>query len=81
MGIAVCTIQKDRARWLPEWMAFHSIVGVRKFYIYLHRCRDNSVEVVQSLARTFDIEMFVVPDDLQKPQLAAYQHCYQAYNG
>jgi len=78
MTIAVCTIQRDRARWIPEWVAFHGLVGVSKFYIYLHRCRDDSEQVVQRLAQRFDIEVFVVPEHLERPQLKAYQHCYQA---
>lgn len=68
MKIAVCTIQRDRARWLREWVVFHSLVGVSKFYIYLHRCVDDSEWVVKELQKDFDIEAFVIDEQSPRPQ-------------
>lgn len=79
MTMAICSIQRNRAPWIKEWVAFHYAVGFRKFYIFLHRCSDNSAEVVLNLARFFDIEVFSVPDDAVRPQLLAYSYCYQQY--
>jgi len=79
MQLGICTIQRNRGRWLAEWVAFHYAVGFRKFFIYLHKCTDNSPEIVISLKRQFDIECHIVPPDTLRPQLVAYQHAYQAY--
>lgn len=62
-----------------EWVIFHHIVGFNKFYIYLHKCDDNSTEIIQLLQRYFDIKCFTIPDDTWRPQLASYQHAYQAF--
>jgi len=60
-------------------VAFHHAAGIRKFYIFLHRCSDNSEGVVRLLQKHFDIQCFVVGADVVRPQLAAYQHAYQEF--
>lgn len=79
MHLGICTIQRDRAKWLAEWVAFHYVVGFRKFFIYLHKCNDNSSDVVLSLKKVFDIECFTIPDETQRPQLISYQHAYNEF--
>lgn len=79
MKLGICTIQRDRAKWLPEWVAFHHLVGITNFYIYLHKCSDNSKEVIQNLQKKFNIQCFEIGNDTESPQLAAYQHAYQEY--
>ena len=79
MRLGICTIQRDRGRWLKEWTAFHHAVGFRKFYIFLHRCQDDSEQIVRDLQRHFDIQCFVLGADVHRPQLAAYQYAYQNY--
>jgi hypothetical protein len=79
MKLAICTIQRNRGLWLKEWVAFHYLVGFRKFYIYLHRCTDNSADVVKELIRRFDIDCFVIPDETITPQLACYGHAYREF--
>ncbi len=78
--LGICTIQRDRGRWLPEWVAFHHAAGIRKFYIFLHRCTDDSEAVVRRLQERFDIQCFVMGADVERPQLAAYQYAYQHFN-
>ena len=79
MILGACTIQRNRGRWLTEWVAFHHIVGIKKFYIYLHKCTDNSIEIIQQLQKNFDINCFTVPDETWRPQLVCYQHAYQEF--
>ena len=79
MQLGICTIQRNRATWLAEWVAFHYVVGFRKFFIYLHKCTDNSAEAVLALQGAFDIECFTIPDDSDRPQLASYQHAYNSF--
>jgi hypothetical protein len=79
MRLGICTIQRNRGKWLAEWVIFHHIVGFSNFYIYLHKCDDNSREIVTHLQKHFNIQCFVIADDTQRPQLAAYQHAYHEY--
>lgn len=76
MKIGICTIQRDRGPWIKEWVTFHYLMGVRKFYIYLHKCTDNSSEEVLKLKKAFDIECYQIGSDVFRPQLVAYQHAY-----
>jgi hypothetical protein len=79
MSLAICTIQRDRGPWIREWVEFHKIVGFDKFYIFLHNCTDDSSEVVLELSKQYDITVFIVTNDVIKPQLAAYQYCYHHF--
>ena len=50
MKIGLVSIQKNRAPWLHEWVAFHHLVGFGKFYVYAHNCSDNSDQVSEDEA-------------------------------
>jgi len=79
MKLAVVSIQRNRAKWLKEWVLFHHLVGVSSFYMYLHKCTDNSKEVLATLSKDMDIKIHIVNDDLYQPQLASFNHAYQTY--
>jgi hypothetical protein len=79
MKLGICTIQRDRGRWVEEWLAFHYLVGFRKFYFYAHQCMDDTLEVLLRLQRTFDLQVFTLSADLERPQLGAYQHAYERF--
>jgi len=76
MRLGLCTIQRDRGPWILEWIAFHYLMGFRSFYFFLHRCTDHSAVVLESLHRKIDLHVFVLPDDIPRPQLQAYQYAY-----
>ena len=78
MKIGICSIQRNRGKWLTEWIAFHHLVGCTDFYLYLHKCTDNSKEIINNLTKFFNIKCFEI-GDINRPQLAAYQHCYQNF--
>jgi hypothetical protein len=79
MVLGITSIQRNRAQWLQEWVAFHYLVGFRKFYIYLHLCSDNSKEVLEKLSTNFDIRIIDVDPHLESPQLKCYQSAYEDY--
>jgi hypothetical protein len=80
MRLGIVTIQKNRGQWLVEWIAFHYLVGFRKFYIYLHGCSDASEDIVLKLTHLYDITAQVVSKDTVRPQLVAFQHAYDNYS-
>jgi len=79
MKLGICTIQRNRGKWIKEWVAFHHVVGITHFYIYLHKCTDNSKEIVTELQKSFNIQCFEVSEDTVRPQLVAYEHAYQTF--
>lgn len=80
MKLAICTIQRNRGRWLKEWFSFHYAVGFRKFYFFAHKCTDHTSSIVLELKKYFDIEAFELSDGLERPQLSAYQYAYENFN-
>ena len=41
IGLAVCAIFRDEARYLAEWVSFHRVQGVERFYLYDNRSSDD----------------------------------------
>lgn len=74
MILGIVSIQKNRAPWLAEWIAFHYLVGFRKFYIYAHCCTDQTEEILSRLSKRFDITALKLSEKKDMIQLAAYQH-------
>lgn len=48
-GMSMATVVNNEARWLPEWILYHRLVGVDHFYIY----DDNSTDGTASILRPF----------------------------
>lgn len=44
---AICSLFRDEARFLKEWIEFHRLLGVQRFYLYNHLSKDNYEEVLQ----------------------------------
>ena len=80
MKLGICTIQRDRAQWMTEWLAFHYVVGFRNFYFYAHHCSDNSTEQLTRLSARLNIQAFELKDLRDYIQLQVYQHCYDTFN-
>lgn len=79
MKLGICTIQRNRGPWLVEWFAFHRLIGFQKFYFFAHKCTDNTLGVLNHLQNKLDLKAFVLSDDLERPQLQAFQHAYSNY--
>ena len=76
MQLGITTIQRNRAPWIKEWIAFHYLVGFRKFFVFLHRCSDNTEKILIDLKKNFAIEIVTVDPGLDFPQHACYQNSY-----
>ncbi len=81
MNLGICTIQRNRGRWIAEWCAFHYLVGFRRFYFFAHRCTDDTLSVLRQLQARIDLTVNVVPDHIERPQLAAYRFAYARHGG
>ncbi|NBT48715.1 MAG: glycosyl transferase [Actinobacteria bacterium] len=77
MRLAIVTIQRNRGKWLSEWFAFHHLQGVDRFIFYAHRCDDETPAVIAALGNKVNITAYSIPDNTERPQLAAYNHAYR----
>lgn len=78
MHLAITSIQRNRAPWIMEWLAFHLVVGFDRFYLYAHSCDDGTTELLTRLARHYPIVVHPFAGQ-HKPQLLAYQHAWNSY--
>ena len=44
--LSVCAIYRDEAPYLAEWIEFHRLVGVERFFLYNNLSEDNHTEVL-----------------------------------
>lgn len=79
MRLGLVSIQRNRAPWLVEWIAFHFLMGFRKFYFYAHLCTDETAPLLLKLAQRFDITAHAIGAEQDGVQLAAYQHACDHY--
>lgn len=49
--LSICAIFKDEASYLPEWIEFHRLVGVERFFLYDNGSNDGGREVVEPWVR------------------------------
>jgi hypothetical protein len=78
MKFGITSIQRNRGKWIVEWLAFHMLVGFESFYIYAHKTNDGMTETLAKLARRYDIKIHLL-DDQPYPQLQAYNHAVNSY--
>jgi hypothetical protein len=78
MDIGITSIQRNRGKWIIEWLAFHMLVGFNKFFIYSHRSTDDMNQKLLKLASFYPIIVNEINTD-ERPQLLAYQHAVNAY--
>lgn len=76
--LSLCAIMKDEAPYLIEWLEFHKIVGVERFYLYNNNSTDNTVDIVQSYVQSGEVVLHDWPFS-PKQQASAYEHCLESY--
>ena len=75
MRVGICSIQRNRAPWIREWVLFHYLLGVRYFYIGVHKTQDDSVGILETLSNHINIKIFKVTDTTcNAPQQDFYQY-------
>lgn len=87
--LAVCTIFKDNAPWLKEWIEYHRMLGVDHFYLFDNRSTDNPMEILQDYVDQGVVSVIDWPNRDQEnwgtkvqawvetTQIPAYHHGYQ----
>jgi hypothetical protein len=73
IGLAVCAIFRDEARYLAEWVSFHRLQGVERFYLYDNRSTDEWRSVLEPEIDAGTVEVRHWP--FVPGQKAAYEDC------
>jgi glycosyltransferase involved in cell wall biosynthesis len=68
--LSVVAIVKDEAPYMAEWLEYHLLVGVEKFYIYDNGSTDNLLEILQPYIKEGIVEYISFPGKLM--HLPAY---------
>ncbi|XP_042498924.1 glycosyltransferase family 92 protein RCOM_0530710-like isoform X2 [Macadamia integrifolia] len=72
--MCVCTMIRNQARFLREWVMYHARIGVKRWFIYDNNSDDDIERVVDSLDESgFNITRHLWP--WIKTQEAGFAHC------
>jgi hypothetical protein len=75
--LSICAIYRNEARNLAEWIEFHRLVGVERFFLYDNRSADDHAEV---LAPYVEDGTVVVHDwPLYPGQVESYNRCLEEH--
>ena len=75
--LSLCLICKDENDYLPEWLDYHILMGVDRFYIYDNESRISLREsLADYIARGWAVVMNIPG---KAAQLFAYDHCLQIW--
>ena len=75
--LSLCLICKDENDYLPEWLDYHILMGIDRFYIYDN---ESKVSLRESLKEYIERGWVVVVDIPGiAMQLYAYDHCLQTF--
>lgn len=69
MNLEICTIIKDEGRFLEEWIEFHLLQGVDKFYLYDNGSSDNTAEVLAPYVNQGIVELVAWPGESKQPAM------------
>jgi hypothetical protein len=83
--LSICTIFRDDAKYLPEWIDFHRSQGVDHFYLYDNLSNDDPEYVLKDYIKDGSVTLVKWPyeslnqADWNKIQCSAYMHCVKKY--
>ena len=75
--LTLCAIAKNEGSYLEEWIEYHKMLGVEKFFIYDNESTDNTLEILQPYIKSNLVEYCYYPG--KKMQLKAYANCVKKF--
>ena len=75
--LTACAIYLDEAPYLREWIEFHRLVGVERFYLYDNESSDEHREALAPYVEEGIVVMHEWP--VKPGQLVAYLHCLEKH--
>ncbi len=61
-NLSVCTLFKDEARYLKEWIEYHRLIGVDHFYLYNNGSKDRYYSVLAKYIKEGIVTLIHWPD-------------------
>jgi hypothetical protein len=79
--ISIAAITKNEAAYIQEWIEYHKIVGVEKFYIYDNESTDNTKEILMPYIESGEVVYSYIKTvkGQVKPQSEAYMDAVRKY--
>ena len=77
--LSVCSIYRDDAEYLPEWIEFHRLVGVERFLLYNNFSVDSHREVLAPYVAEGTVEIHDWPEGFPQALRRAYDDCLSAH--
>ena len=75
--LSICLICKDENAYLPEWLDYHILMGVDRFYIYDNESRVSLGATLQDYIQRGWVVVLEMPGKAM--QMQAYDHCLQTF--
>jgi len=74
VSLSVVTIVRNESAYIAEWIAFHRLVGVDRFYIYDDKSTDDTVSVLRKL-RNGGVDIVIIPWGFGRLEYASKEPC------
>jgi hypothetical protein len=75
--LAIAAIYRNEAAYLREWIEFHRLVGVERFFLYNNESTDDHMDVLGPYIADGTVAWEDFPGF--PPQLRCYQHCIDTH--
>jgi hypothetical protein len=75
--LSVCAIYRNEAPYLREWVAFHHLVGVERFFLYDNESTDDHLDQLAPFIEDGTVELTPWPHRLG--QIPAYEDCLRRH--
>ncbi len=75
--LSLCAIYWNEASYLREWIEFHRLVGVERFFLYDNESTDEHLRVLAPYVEDGTVVLHEWP--MRPGQMPAYDHCLQRY--
>ena len=72
-NLAIVAIMKNEGPYLAEWIEFHKLLGVEKFYLYDNESSDDTQKILKPYIKSGLVDYTFFPGE--KMQLPAYNDC------
>jgi hypothetical protein len=77
--LGIAAIMKNEAPYLKEWIEYHRLVGVEKFYLFDNESSDNTKEVLEPYIQSGEVEHIYFPGVGVKNQIRCYSEAVRRF--
>lgn len=76
-NVSICAIFKNEAKYLKEWIEYHTLVGIDHFYLYNNNSEDNFTEILKPYVNKGIVTL--INWEKNQAQMECYQTCINDY--